>query len=207
MLNKKICPNCKKKVKGFPNFCPKCGFPMKNMENKWGMLGKEDSVEQEVPKIFSGMGSGIMNRLIGNAIKVIEHEMKKNMSSLPKAKVKLMINGKEMNPNMIGFPNQKDQNMQVLPIDFSKENLSRWKKLEKSNPKSKIKRFENRIQYELEVPEVKSIRDISIVKLENSLEVRAVGNKKAYFKIIPINLPLKKYSLVEGLLTLEMDMN
>jgi len=205
MLNKKICPNCRKKMKGSPNFCPNCGFPIKNVENEWGILGKEDSVEQEIPKIFSGIGNGMMNRLIGSAMKILEKEMKKDMRTMPKTKIKLMINGREMNPNLVGVSNEKDSSIKILPVDFSKENLDRWRKLKKLNPKSKIKRVENKIKYELEVPEVKSIKDVSIVKLENSLEIRAVGKKEAYFKIIPINLPLRKYSLVEGLLTLEMD--
>jgi len=134
-------------------------------------------------------------------------EMAKEMgdnNNLSNGKIKLMINGKEITPKK----NKNDfdkKNTKFLPIDFSKDNLKKWKELSKEEPKSNIKRVDNKINYEIEIPEVRSIQDVSIIKLENSLEVRAVGEKKAYIKKIPIDLPLKKYSLLKGLLTLEMD--
>lgn len=208
MLKKKKCKNCNEKIKNSYSFCPNCGFPIKEQKNKYGMLGKKDDKQDKInPKIFGGIGGGMMNKMLGNALKMLEKEMAKemgDMNNLSNGKIKLMINGKEINPKK-NKNESKQKNTKFLPIDFSKENLKKWKKLSKEEPKSNIKRMDNKINYEIDVPEVKSIQDVSIIKLENSLEVRAVGEKKAYVKRIPIDLPLKKYSLLKGLLTLEMD--
>ena len=206
MIRKNKCPNCEGRLKTSYNFCPNCGSQVKEIKQKYGMLGKKDSIsKQQMPKIFTGIGSGMMNKMLGSAMKMLEKEMSKEMrdlNNLQNGKIRLMINGKEIVPQQ---KSKNDTNTKFLPIEFSKENLEKWKKLKKEEPESKLKRVDNKINYELEIPEVKSIKDISIVKLENSMEVRAIGEKTAYQKIIPINLPLKKFSLLKGLLTLEMD--
>ncbi len=207
MLKKNKCQNCNKKIKNSYNFCPYCGFQTKESKEKYGLLGKNDLQPKQItPKIFTGIGGGMMNKMIGSAIKMLEKEMGKemgNLNNLQNGKIKLMINGKEIKPQQKSTKTKL--NTKFLPIDFSNENLKKWKLLSKKEPESKLKRIENKINYEIKIPEVKSIKDISIIKLENSMEVRAVGEKTAYLKRIPINLPLKKYSLLKGILTLEMD--
>jgi hypothetical protein len=205
IFNKKSCKNCNDKIKGNPNFCSNCGFPLKDNSNDRGLLGKNDYTKNPNQNLFSGLSGGIMNKMIGSAMKMVEKEIAKNMqgqNNTPNTKVKLMINGKEINPQKI---QKKDPNIKILPINFSDENLGKWKSLERTEPKSDLKRKENKIEYTIEIPEVNSIKDISIIKLENSIEVRAIGKQKAYFKRIPIDLPLKKYSLMRGILTLELD--
>jgi len=59
--------------------------------------------------------------------------------------------------------------------------------------------------YEIKMPGVKSPEDISIIQLENSIEIKALANKKVFYKIIPINLPIRNYNLSKGILTLELD--
>ena len=54
------------------------------------------------------------------------------------------------------------------------------------------------------MPEVKSFKDILINKLENSIEIKAIGKTKAYFKIIPINMPIVSQNLSQGKLVLEL---
>ena len=91
-----------------------------------------------------------------------------------------------------------------MPIEFSKENQDKFSKLKKTEPKSNLKRFGDIIYYELEVPGVPSLKEISIIRLENGLEVRAITKNKAYQKTISINLPLTKYSLKGEILSLEL---
>ena len=149
----------------------------------------------------------MINKMVSSTFKMLEKEFQMGMPSnqkFPQARVKLMVNGKEIAPEITKL-NRKDPNVKFLPIEFSEDNLQKWKKVKKKEPKSKLKRVEDKIEYEVEIPGVKSIKDISIVKLENSLEIKAVGDKTGYLKRIPINLPLKKYSLVKGILTLELD--
>lgn len=207
MIKKKKCNNCEEKIKGNPNFCPACGIQLEQITQDWGILGKNDlSKKTEEPKMFGGLTSGIMNKMIGSAMHMLEKEIQKNMNEQSKTqnpKIRLMINGKEITPQE--KQTKKDSDTKFLPIDFSSENLKKYKSLKKIEPKSSLKRIEDKIKYEIEIPEVNSIKDISIIKLENSIEVKAVGKDKGYLKTIPIDLPLKKYSLLKGILTLELD--
>jgi len=78
-------------------------------------------------------------------------------------------------------------------------------KLPKKDPETHIRRFSDRVIYEIKMPGVKSVDDISITQLENSIEIKATTKTKAYSKIIPINLPIYDYNLSKGLLTLELE--
>ncbi|NCN51579.1 zinc ribbon domain-containing protein [archaeon] len=208
MLNKKKCKVCKETVKRKQNFCPNCGSQLKNYNETWGLLGRDDSINKK-PGIIEGFGDKIINKMISSTFKMLEKEIQKGFKGnqkTPQTKMKLMINGKEILPQEAQKNAQKkDPNLKFLPIEFSDENLKKWKKVKKKEPKSKLKRVEDKIEYEVEIPGVKSIKDISIIKLENSLEIKAVSDKAGYLKRIPIDLPLKKYSLVKGILTLELD--
>jgi len=50
-----------------------------------------------------------------------------------------------------------------------------------------VKRIRDKIIYELELPGVKSLRDVKLMRFPESLEVRAYAPEKLYFKIIPLN--------------------
>jgi HSP20 family molecular chaperone IbpA len=88
--------------------------------------------------------------------------------------------------------------------NFTKEKIKKFSKLKREEPKTNIRRLSNKLVYEIEMPGVKSIEDISISQLENSIEIKAISEKKAYAKIIPINLPIKNFDLSEGKLILEL---
>jgi HSP20 family molecular chaperone IbpA len=200
MVRKK-CPRCEDKVKNSYSFCPNCGTQLKD-NSDFGMLGKNDLPEENLSNMFNGFGGGMMNKMLGGAIKMLEKEiskeMKKNIQEQPR--MRLMINGKEINPSGI----KQEKPKQHLPINFSKENLEIWRKLPKKEPETNMKRFDNRIEYEMKVPGVESVKDVSIINLENSIEVKAISKKQGYSKTVP-NFPLKKFSLLKGILTLEMD--
>ena len=204
MLKKNKCPHCEEKIRNSHSFCPNCGSQLKESKNKHGMLGKNDFQQKQItPKIFSGIGGGMMNKLLSKMVTdLTKTQGNLNEKDIQEA-MKQLLPGAKISIKKVNKPLQN--NTKFLPIDFSNENLKKWKSLSKKEPESKLKRVDNKINYELEIPEVKSIKDISIIKLENSMEVRAVGEKIAYLKRIPINLPLKKYSLLKGFLTLEMD--
>lgn len=204
MVKKIRCPNCNEKIKETFNYCPVCGERLTEREKDWGMLGKNDFVKQEKIGFFEGITGSMLDKILKSSIRMLEKEMQKGPNENPQSfgNVRLMINGKEITPKKI---QQIKNETQYLPINFSKDNLEKYRKMKKIEPNSTLKRIDNKVKYELEVPGVKSIKDISIIKLENSLEVKAVGQKVAYSKRIPINLPLKKYSLINGLLTLELE--
>ena len=208
---KKNCKKCGERISYKHNFCEFCGGSQKKAYNQedWGMLGKDDMESNFQEPFFRGFNSGILNRMIGSAMKMLEKEMQREMSQTsppPRTNIKLMINGKEINLNNLKNQGRKLEETKEKFIDnFSKKNLERFSKLPKKEPLTNIKRFSDKIVYEIYLPGIKSMKDVSIVKLENSIEIKAVVKNKAYFKLIPINLPIKDYNLEKGKLILELE--
>jgi len=205
---KKNCKKCGERISNKHSFCEFCGASQKRKED-WGMLGESDIEENFQEPIFRGFNSGILNRMIGSAMKMLEKEMQKEMpkaNQQPRTNIKLMINGKEINlDNMKNEKKKLEITRDKLMDNFSKKNLERFSKLPKKEPLTAVKRFSDKIVYEIKLPEIKSMKDVSIVKLENSVEIKAVTKNKAYFKLIPINLPIKDYNLEKGKLILELE--
>jgi len=211
MFKKKNCKKCNKTIKKSYDFCPYCGKPL-DENNSWGMLGRNDfseKIEQPQP-LFGG---GLLNNLIGNAMKIMEKEMQKGMKNIkpsqPKAKLQLFINGKKVNvgpPNQMQPPRKEKVERKRIPAKtFSKENSKKFSNLTKEEPVTHVRRLSDRIVYEIEMKDVKSISDISIVQLENSIEIKAIGKEKSYYKLIQISLPIVDYYFSEDKLILELD--
>jgi len=122
-----------------------------------------------------------------------------------------MINGKEINLNNGIGESQNNEKKEVQKTikfkKFSEEQIKKFSKLPKKQPKTDLKRIADKISYEIEIPEVNSIEDVSITSLENSIEMKAIAKDKAYSKSIPINLPIVDYAFSKGLLVLEFKGN
>jgi HSP20 family molecular chaperone IbpA len=231
MFKNKYCKNCKEKIKSKDKFCPNCGFNLnqKTKEEGYGILGKNDFQEENLKlnqisnAMFSGFGGKIMGKMLNNAMKMLEKEMekglnepnKKNLQNRepPMTNFELFINGKRVNPENIRITKQpmnfqqkssKIKNPENQNIFFSKENTKKYSEYEKEEPKTNLKRIEDKVIYEISIPGVNSIKDISIVKLENSIEVKAISKNKAYVKRIPLTLNISGYNLFEGKLILEL---
>ncbi|MFC1666231.1 hypothetical protein ACFLZF_00785 [Nanoarchaeota archaeon] len=213
MFNKKECTNCRKKIKDSYNFCPFCGNTTGEKQKSWGMLGKND-LEEQLPEnftqnIFEGFGGGILNKMLNNTMKMLEKEMQKEIKktkSSPKSNMQLFINGKKI--NLSDMPTQKPIEKKIQKVKsthFSSSNQEKFASLSQKEPKTNLKRLNDSVIYEVFLPNIKSIKDISIVKLENSVEVKAISKKVAYFKSIPINLNLIKYEFNNEKLILEFN--
>ena len=112
--------------------------------------------------------------------------------------------------NMPGFREQEQQIKKQAPRlskpkEFSAKNIKKLSTLPRKEPSTNIRRLSNRVIYEIDLPDVKSEKDVSIIQLENSIEIKAIGKDSAYFKLIPINLPIKGHKLTEGKLVLELE--
>lgn len=72
-------------------------------------------------------------------------------------------------------------------------------------PRTEVKTLGSRVLVKLEMPGVKTPRDIQIRELESSLEIRARAEDRAYFKILtkPGRFRLAKRGFSEGVLKLE----
>ena len=223
------CNKCKKNIEKDFDFCPYCGKKL-DANNSWGMLGKNDEFLEENPFENSLFGGGMFNKMIGNlmgnAMKMLEKEFQKQDREInkikPKQSVQLFINGQRINlqgqqmtpqqnqarnnqmNNQIKNKNNEQQIQKIPSITFSEENKKRFSKLEKTNPQTNIRRLSDRIIYDIEMPDVQSKEDISILSLSNSIEIKAIGKEKAYYKVINIKLPIVDYYLEKGNLVLEL---
>lgn len=207
MFKKKNCKKCGEKVNNNHNFCPSCGSRINSNNNDWGMLGKNDRVENNsMPPM---MGGGMLNKMVGNMMKMLEKEMQKGMKETnnPKTNFRLMINGKEIPMNQIPQKKEFKKEKTIKTNSFSTENLKKFSSLPREEPKTELKRFADKIIYEVSIPEVKSLDDVSITSLENSMEIKAIGKTKAYYKIVSINFPIISQNLDKGKLILELKDN
>lgn len=230
MFSKKTCQRCGRKTSKTNSFCPSCGTPLKKMKNKeeFGMIGENDAMGEFEPlsnSMFGGIGSGFMNKMISNTMKMLEKEMEREMRSVntpnqmrenknfPRTKIRLMINGKEINLNNGMYApedkekKEKQRQNQIRFKKFTEEQIKRFSKLPKKEPKTELKRIADKITYEIEMPGVESLEDITITPLEGSIELKAISQDKAYTKSIPITLPITGYNLSEGVFVLEFKGN
>ena len=210
MLRKK-CKKCEEKISSKHRFCPNCGNLLKKpRQEDWGMLGRNDfeTKDPSSDSLLDGFTGNMFNKMLGSAMKMLEKEMKKEISReniQPKTNVRLMINGKEINLNNVQTSPKNIEKKEKFVDNFSKKSLKRFSELPKKEPKTNVKRLSNTVIYEINLPGVKSSEDLSIVKLENSIEIKAVAKDKAYFKLLPINLPIIDYELEKGKLILELE--
>lgn len=227
--NKKVskrnsfCPNCGNYVS-----------PYKKPKENYGMLGAPDSDEENelmgeanemANSIFGGFGGKMLNKVLNQTMKMLEKEMQKSMQESMKntnnqnperginnPHFELFINGKRINPENIKVtqkPIQFTEKTKVKKSEnknrfFSGENIKKFSNLPKEEPKTDLRRLPDKIIYEIIIPGVNSIEDISIIKLENSIEIKAVSKNKAYSKVIPINLEIVNYEIQKGKLILEL---
>ena len=226
MFKRKECQNCRKKISSSYDFCPYCGNSLTGKKRKedFGMLGRDDRIdriedefERFTKSVFGGIGGNMIGKMLGSAIKILEKEMEKEMKrknpsyNHPKTNFQLFINGKKLNIGEEGSNPflQKSAKRKVKKVrlnQFSEENLKKFLSLPREEPSTNIRRLSNKVVYEINIPEVESIEDISITPLESSIEVKAIGKSKSYFKLIPINLPIKVCKLLKEKLVLEFGM-
>lgn len=213
MFKKNKCKRCGEKLKKKYQFCPTCGSRVSSFNEKdFGLLGTSDFVnlsnELHLPFGF--------NKLLNSLMKNLEVEMKEIPfdSSLPldkKTGISISISSKGDNKPQVKISNSSNSQKNAEKIKekfktpyFNQEQILQFSKLEKQEPKTNIRRLSNKMLYEIYLPHVKSLKDISINQLESSLEIKAISKKIGYTKIIPINLPLKEYSFSKGKLVLEL---
>jgi len=210
MFGKKECSRCGEKSNNRHNFCPNCGVPFgeKNFnKSELGMLGESD-VEEEMDSfansMFSGFGGKMMGKMLESAMKMLEKEMQKEIKKTkPKANLQLFVNGKKV--DLGNYENDANSSENEIPAEkLPNSELKGFSDFKKKEPATNIRRLSNKVIYEVEMPGLDSEKNLSIVKLENSIEIKALAKNKAYKKIIPIGFPIKSYNLSNGKLILEL---
>jgi len=203
MFKKNKCKKCGEKINDKYSFCPYCGKPVNSDKKEWGMLGKNDYDGISSENLFLGGISGSMlGKMFNSAMKMLEKEIQKE-NSFPKTNFRLRINGKEIKLKNQDIKRQKVEK-KITTKTLPQKILKKFSKLPKIEPKTDLRRLSDKIFYEIDMPGVKSLNEISISQLENSIEIKAISKDKAYHKIIPINLPIINYNLSKEKLVLEL---
>lgn len=215
---KKKCGQCGRKVDKGYDYCPYCGFNNKREREikEFGLLGREDNLGINE---FFNMPLNItgFNRIFSSLLKqfkdldkqIPEDVSKTRIRKLPASGISISIStslGREPQIKIKGLGDKKVE--QVKEANFisqiSDEKARKFAKLPKKEARTIVRRLANKLVYELDLPGVKEIKDVIINKLENSIEVKAFSKDIVYFKLIPLNLPILKYILDKGKLTLEL---
>ncbi len=92
---------------------------------------------------------------------------------------------------------------EIKKIKVTDDMVKKLSTLPKKEAQASVRRFSNKIVYELELPGVRSLQDIIVSKLESSVEIKAIAQDKVFFKLIPVQMPILGYQLYEGKLILE----
>jgi hypothetical protein len=203
MFEKK-CGQCGNKIKKEYVFCPSCGSNLKDTED-YGLLGKEDDI---ISDINLGMPFGL-DKMLNSLIKRIDSQFVEQIKQ-EEPKMKRVTSGISMNivigndgmpkihVNKFGDEADKvDVVKEKKSHQLSEEQIKKLTALPRVQPKTQVRRFGNKIIYELYTIGVKSEKDIIITKLENSTEIKAIGIDKVYAKTLPVKFPLINYA-IEG---------
>ena len=169
------------------------------------------------------------NRIFNSLVKELDKQFKELDKEIEKdqgANKKVKRNGISINISSFGdnppeikiksfgdvpMINENIQNRLVKPVQqiqtqkISDDDAKRLSFLPREEANATVRRLSNKLIYEIDVPGVKSIKDIFINELENSIEIKAIGKDRAYLKLIPLKFPIKKYSLKDDKLVLELD--
>ena len=198
-------------------------MPLRDMfdNEDWGLLGRNDFIEPEEMKLPMGL-----NVLFNSLVKNLNSQMKEldNKQTLTPKKteiskksggISISISTSGNRPPEIkvrsfgNVPEFSEEEQRIKnkaeKIKFPVSDSKKFAGLPKKEPETTIRRLSNKVVYEIKLPGVKTLKDISIIQLESSIEIKALADKKVFYKIIPINLPINKYNLSEGILTLELD--
>jgi len=206
MFNSRKCKRCESKIRDSFDFCPTCGSdlrdPTKDMEN-FGMLGKGNFV-QGYPLVGGEGGLGITDKMINslfrNLMKNVEKQMK-DINFEQEPEVQTMPNGIriKIGGNVQKQPKRQKKTEKII----TEQQIERMSKLPRAEAKTNVRRFSDKVIYELNASGVLDVNDVFVSKLENGYEVKAIGSKKVYVNSIPVNLPLKAYRITDEGVNLE----
>lgn len=208
------CEECGNRSEEKFSFCPFCGnnfVDTRKEKEDFGLLGKNDYAENEDEMAFQNMGmmdrlvSSMVNSMMKNLDKQFKDQFKDIEKDLNRTEVKTFPNGiriKIAGP-INGAQRIKAKPQKIVRREISEAQLRKMGSLPRTKAKASMKRFGNRVVYELSTPGVISPEDVFVSKLESGYEVKAIGDKKVYVNSVPINLPLRKYSILKNKLMIE----
>lgn len=197
------CDNCSSKLDKRFSFCPYCGnslFDEEDEMEEFGMLGRTDADRELPAENLRGFGitDKLINSVMNSLIKNLNREISKTdeFNAFGRTEIKTLPNGIKIK---LGVPPQSPNKLKKRKTIYEKapsdEQLEKMASLPRAAAKTTIKRFSDKMIYELNASGVQSVEDIFVSKLESGYEIKAIGEKKVYVNTLPISLPLQKFSI------------
>jgi len=203
MFESKKCRNCGKGLKDDWVACPYCGLPVKKVVRRpYNIFEDIDKEFERIDKTFGPRFFKFpridVKPFRGGGISIT---IKSVTGKKPKVNVKTSGEYKKLEPQIKrklgvreGVGEVKEFKPKRKPPKITEE------------PETKVERIGNKQLISIKIPDVKSLEDIDIRKLEQSLEVKAFAGDKAYFKLLPIkpNVQILDKSFKKGTLKIEL---
>lgn len=208
---KKKCPTCKEKVERKFSYCPWCGVYLKkkNSPEDYGMIGDSDELQLQQAandlKLPFGF-NGIFNSLMKQLEKEISG-MDDGTGQKPKGfKIQISTGMPKMQAMNQA---QTEQTRRVSSIEtfnekVSEEEQEKRSRLKQVPAKSTIRRLPEGLIYEIETPGVTAKKDITLTKLEQSLELKAYAKDKCYVKKLPAKVEILGMAIKGGKIFLRL---
>ncbi len=224
------CPNCKSNVDDRWQFCPKCGTRLRRRRSLFDQLfshfGREfEQMDKEIDRMekrFEALDLSPFFRQTGGKgfkIKVVRHggdEPKVSVQTFGDVKgedirkeLKKQM-GREGQPIKIRIGPPRPRITRSGPAPGSQGPEAKPRKelptpKTTEEPKTEVRRVDSKVMVDMELPGVKSLEDIRINEMQESVEVRAVAGERGFFKILtkPGQFRLSGKSFKAGKLHLE----
>jgi HSP20 family molecular chaperone IbpA len=207
MFGSKSCKNCGKKLKDDWIACPYCGFNIGEKRSYNNVNNFEKYIEKEFEKIDKMFGPILVKfpqfenefPFKGGGINIV---IKSSQGMKPQIQVRNIGDYQKFSPEV-----RRRVNIKEGPIG-TEENVKRKIRIPKrtEEPEVKIERVDGKESIIVNLPDVDKPENIEIRKLEQSLEIKAFANDKAYFKLIPIepDMEISNKNFKSGVLRIEL---
>ena len=204
------CPRCGSEVEKGWKYCPSCGETLQNggFFNIGRIFDRFQKMQEEISKsmekdfevfdLSPAFGKPLKKSARGFTIRITRAG-----NNEPKISVKTFgdVDKETVRDEMKGMAG--DMGMQKSPEPKEEKPLPVPKYTEE--PQAHVKHIESGVLVEIDVPGVKSEKDVRVTELESSVEVRAIAGDKAYFKILtkPEDYRITRKELEKGKLVIE----
>jgi HSP20 family molecular chaperone IbpA len=202
MFNKKRCRNCGNNVKDDWRFCPYCGeYLKKDIFERFLPFKHFEEIEKEIDeelkrldKMFKISFDIPKAKIKPKEFSGISITIKTETGKKPKIDVKTFGEYKKLEPEI---------RKKLMVYEGGEEKVKPPKITEE--PETEITKNKNKQIIKIKLPGVKSINDIEIKKLEQSIEIKAFAGDKLYFKLLPIIGTITKKEFKDETLLLEIE--
>jgi HSP20 family molecular chaperone IbpA len=214
MFKKKRCPKCEREVKEDWEFCPYCGYSLKEKYREERFFEEFESfgdfnriferIEREFEEMFKMPVFRIPKiRVSSPGVSGISITIHSRTGMKPKIEVKTYGDYKKFEPEI-----KKRLGIRV-PVEEVEEEKPRVEREVKvtEEAETEVKTLGNKMIISVKLPGVESEDDIEIKRLEESLEIKAFAGDKAYFTLIPLpgTASIVKKEFKNGVLRVEVE--